>query len=632
MNNTLPHPRTLSKWYLESALNGEPGILTESINTLRSASKKMKEEGKTLVGSLSFDEMAIRRHLEYVNAEQRFSGYIHCGKTLPDGQLPIANQILVFMFTSLHEKTSIPVAYYGIKSLDKSEKRDLIIEILTELHHTGVKVVNITFDGLMSNRGACELLGASFDVRNIVPFFKHPVDGSNVYILLDSCHMLKLLRNALGDLKSIKDPKLGKILWNFFVALESFRKSNFITHRLTKKHIQYGSNKMNVRLAAQTFSSSVAKGMDHLKAIGYESFQSCDATIEFCTRINDLFDITNSKKIRSDNIYKSALNPSNAEKIFEFFENMSSYIRSLKFNKKFCVASKRKTGFIGFLVNMMSIESLYKDLVTSGILENLPTFYLSQDPLESFFSRVRSLHGANDNPTLQQVKSAMRKLLFLNEITSNEFANCEDNLNILTVSSAKSRLIHQQPANSGIVEGDEEDAFWENLMLEDENVVNEAIRLEERDKIAEEFTIAFFAAKVEKNIQSKQFECADCQNIFNVNHKIEGIFSSMSQRPCKSTFLICKLVYKYENDIKNKAEFNYQTIVNRTLNSVNNLDLFAETYSYHQDNQHKNFMIESIIHEFIRIYSTYIARNVTLEQQKLLLRNRNKRATIFSGQ
>lgn len=634
--NNLPHPRTLSKWYLESECNGEPGTLTEAMKSLRSLAENLKREGKQLVGSLALDEMSIRRHVEYVQQERRFSGFIHCGKPSSDGSLPVANQVLVFMFTALNFETSIPIAYYAITSLDQYEKRDLIVKMITELHAIGIKLVNITFDGLITNRGACELLGACFDYHNIIPYIIHPVDGSRVYISLDSCHMLKLIRNALGDLGSINDPTCGSILWSYFHELETFRtESNFVTHRLNKRHLQYARNRMNVRLAAETFSNSVASTMNHLREIGIENFQSSGSTINFVRRINDLFDTTNSKRIRSDNPFKSAINQNNAAQIFDFFDEMDIYIRRLKFKRKLCVNSKRRTGFIGFLVNMMTIRQLYNILVPTGVLESLPTFYLSQDPLESFYSRVRSQHGANDNPTIQQFKSAIRKLLFYNEISSTEFSNCEDNLNILTVSSAKpSRLTNHQPQfENDIFQFEGETHTQED---DDEFLANEALRIEEQmPHSREETTIAFFAGCVEKNIQSKRTGCIHCRSAFDENGKIEGAFieNSRTQRPCISTYLICKEAHNYVNESKGKVDFDYKAIVNSTLNAIRNFDLFRQTNFVHQDGSyHKLGFITEIIDEYIRIYATYIERNITLEQQKIMLRNRNKRTTIFYGQ
>lgn len=307
----LPLPRTLAKWFSNSSCSGEPGVLTEAMQTLKSIAIKLKEDGQQLVGSLSFDEVAIRRHMQYDHQKKQFSGFIHYGKRNDDGSVPMANNVLVFMFTTLNYKVSIPISYYAITSLDSYEKKVLIVEMLTSLHSIGARVLNITFDGLPANLQACEMLGANLDPHNLSPHFPHPCDSYRVYVILDSCHMLKLIRNALGDLEYINDPSCGKIEWQYFKELESYRtENNYMSHKLTRRHIEYSRNRMNVRLATETFSKSVAAAMEHLLVAGDEKFQNSSSTINFIKMFNDTFDATNTRNILgAGSIFKSALNP-----------------------------------------------------------------------------------------------------------------------------------------------------------------------------------------------------------------------------------------------------------------------------------------------------------------------------------
>lgn len=466
----------------------------------------MKAAGKQAVGTVSFD-VSTRKHVQYDHQKKRFTGFIHLGKRNSDGSLPVANNVLVFMFTSLNCKDSIPIAYYAVKSLDAQEKRDLILEILSALHSIDVKVANITFDGLRSNIATCNLLGASLDPKNLVPYFPHPIDKSNVYVMLDACHALKLVRNALGDLGRINDPRQGSILWKHYMDLNNLKdRSMFVTHRLNKRHIQYSRNRMNVRLAAQIFSNSAAASMAHLKRIGVEEFQNCESTISFTENMDKTFDTMNSKEDRPG--FKGVFNANNYTAVFEHFDYMNTYIRQLKFYRKLCINSCRKTGFIAILINMIVIRRLYEELVQTGVLECLPTFYLSQDVLESFFSRIRSLLGANDNPTQQQFKSAIRKLLFINEVCSSDFANCEDNLNMLEISSASSIVAQDVVLNEQITNTSE--------FTEEESMAIELIREEEilqNDTNLLDATIAFFAGSAEAYVESnllKQLKCSNC--------------------------------------------------------------------------------------------------------------------------
>lgn len=51
-NKKLPHVSTLRKWYSNSDIKGEPGILLEAMNTLKSLGERMIKDGKQIVISL----------------------------------------------------------------------------------------------------------------------------------------------------------------------------------------------------------------------------------------------------------------------------------------------------------------------------------------------------------------------------------------------------------------------------------------------------------------------------------------------------------------------------------------------------------------------------------------------------
>lgn len=59
-NLTLPHPRTISKWYQH--IDGNPGFTQEAIKSIQQKITYFKHQ---ILFGLSFDEMCIRRHVEY---------------------------------------------------------------------------------------------------------------------------------------------------------------------------------------------------------------------------------------------------------------------------------------------------------------------------------------------------------------------------------------------------------------------------------------------------------------------------------------------------------------------------------------------------------------------------------------
>jgi hypothetical protein len=75
--------------------------------------------------------------------------------------------------------------------------------------------------------------------------------------------MLKLMRNTLGDKKSMIDGDSKFVSRDFIDKLHKLqeREGLHLGNRLRSAHVLWKNNKMNVRLAAQLFSDSVAPSL-----------------------------------------------------------------------------------------------------------------------------------------------------------------------------------------------------------------------------------------------------------------------------------------------------------------------------------------------------------------------------------
>lgn len=248
------------------------------------------------------------------------------------------------MLNGINVKFNLPVAHYFINTLDTTEKMFLLLTVLIAMTDIGVLVSMTIFDGLSTNITTMELLGASFDLDNLEPYFRNPVDNSKIFIMIDPPHMMKLMRNYIGSSKQIFDSAGRAIDWKFYEKLEMLRQSNeFVTHKLTKKHIKYEDKKMKVKLAVQLLSRSVARSIEYLKDSNPPEFQNSEGTIEFTLRLNNMFDILNS---RHDAIgeFKQPLCPENKDKMFEYLTGCKEYLAKLKIVSGLMINSSKKTG------------------------------------------------------------------------------------------------------------------------------------------------------------------------------------------------------------------------------------------------------------------------------------------------
>lgn len=110
----------------------------------------------------------------------------------------MATEVILFMFSAVNDELKIPIAYF-FTAPTKSLSRHLIANnVMKAILQCGVHLTSITFDGHTSNPGVCTAMGANLDVYS-EDF--HPsicVNNTNINIVLDPSHMMKMFRNVLG--------------------------------------------------------------------------------------------------------------------------------------------------------------------------------------------------------------------------------------------------------------------------------------------------------------------------------------------------------------------------------------------------------------------------------------------------
>ena len=167
------------------------------------------------------------------------------------------------------------------------------------LSGVGIEVISFTCDGPSCHFSMLSALGASLDPSQMTTWFPHPDDeNKKIYILLDVCHMLKLVRNTLGEKGILINNDDEKVLWAYIVELQRLQETEGLRlgNKLKKAHIQWKQQKMKVNLAAQSLSSSVADAIEYCwSELKLPQFQGCEATVTFLRIFDHLFDILNSR-------------------------------------------------------------------------------------------------------------------------------------------------------------------------------------------------------------------------------------------------------------------------------------------------------------------------------------------------
>ena len=191
---------------------------------------------------------------------------------------------------------------------------------------------------------------------------------------------------------------------------------------------------MNVRLAAQTFSESVAKAIDFLRnEVAINEFEGSEATTEFINRMNTIFDLLNSRNPYGQGT-KAPVSHVNLDTWLQSCQDIANYIFSLKDEKgNYLRTGQRKTAIWGFKFSIESIQSIVKELLNRSYkpYKHVLTYKLSQDHIELLFTKIRRRCGWNNNPNVLEFKYALRRIIIRNSIEpshTGNFTNFDDAL------------------------------------------------------------------------------------------------------------------------------------------------------------------------------------------------------------
>lgn len=161
-NNHLPSEVTIRSWFSQSDVRGDPGIQSETLIRLTKIAKDFeKKHDRKLLASLVFDEMYIKQQVYWSRDEMKYAGLKNYGEMSGDDvEKNIAKQAIVFMLNGIEVNFEFPFAYNFINELDKSQRSDLLSNVITAITDCGIKITNITFDGHAGNIPALEMLRA----------------------------------------------------------------------------------------------------------------------------------------------------------------------------------------------------------------------------------------------------------------------------------------------------------------------------------------------------------------------------------------------------------------------------------------------------------------------------------------
>lgn len=139
------------------------------------------------------------------------------GNGINDDALPVAADAIVFMVDSLDVSWK---GLYGYFFVNGEERANLVKVCIQQLSDIGVKVVSQTCDEPSYHFSMLSTIGASSNPSKMISHFPHPQNKKeNIWVLLDICHMLKLVRNTLAEKGITLDQENG----NIWLSLRNYK-------------------------------------------------------------------------------------------------------------------------------------------------------------------------------------------------------------------------------------------------------------------------------------------------------------------------------------------------------------------------------------------------------------------------
>uniref|UniRef100_A0A1B0CBA5 Putative dna transposase thap9 n=1 Tax=Lutzomyia longipalpis TaxID=7200 RepID=A0A1B0CBA5_LUTLO len=424
----LPHPNTFAVWY--KCTDADPGFTQESLDTLTELVKSEREQGRSVICQLAFDEKDIFPQVQKIG--EKCFGY--CTVTTVDKPSnDVATQVLLFMLIDINGAWKVPIGYFPVKHMNSEMKQNLIEKAILNAEATGAKVLGITFNGVNTNFSAMKLLGASFAMDD--PVFSVRIEGEShektYFVYPDPLDMIKRVRDTFMFEKQFLDGDGNIVDYTYVGELLNLYEKGSTQTDLKPIHAYFQRKKLNLNLVVQLLNKSVADALDHCRtnysALNVSQFGGCEATSKFIRMMSNVFEVLKSHQ--QANAEKSSILIGNLRRIKQFCENAQKYlfdlcllsnvqttsegdeIRYTFSEKESVISSSKKAGFLGLLICLDNLPKIFESAQSDLRALGLKTYFLNQDSIEQFYYSIKTNLCDNTNPSILQFRDAYKKLI-----------------------------------------------------------------------------------------------------------------------------------------------------------------------------------------------------------------------------
>ncbi|NXV08313.1 THAP9 transposase, partial [Cettia cetti] len=409
----LPHPYSLTKQVLFFSFNQNAAAGFSSDIFLQLQEKVERGDRGYRDCTLLVQDVSLQKQQEWDPQSKRLTGFVDLGAGILDAdEAPLASEAIILMAVGISSPWTAPLGYFLVSSTSGHFLAQLLRQAINKLNNIGIVVLAVTSGTSAHGAETARALGIRTDPRRIQCTFQHPPGSAHsIAYFFDVCHALLLIRNALQCFQKVE--WLGDTMWwQHLVELAALREQRVLElcspepGRARTK----GSYHLKVNLATLLFSEGVAEALEHLQKLGLASFQNCSGTVKFVRLMSSLCDVFYSR----GSYGKETLLAGNYTKISNLFDEAKSCFVNLTDSVgRYIIKSKRKLGFLSFLLNAESLKWLSSNYTCP---EGTPSHHLhthafSLDPLEQFLRALQQACGSSGSPTCAVFQAAYHKLL-----------------------------------------------------------------------------------------------------------------------------------------------------------------------------------------------------------------------------
>ncbi|KAM6136371.1 DNA transposase THAP9 [Phoenicopterus ruber ruber] len=408
----LPHPYSLTNWLSNN--EAAAGFSNDIFLCLQE--KVERGEQAYRFCALMVQDVSLQKQQEWDLQTQRLTGFVDLGAGVLDAdEAPLASEAIIIMAVGISSRWRAPLGYFFVSSTTGHLLAQLLRQTINKLNNIGITVLAVTSGTTAHGAETARALGIRIDPKRIQCTFQHPPGSAHsITYFFDICHSLHLIRNALQCFQKIEWLS-DTVWWEHVVQLAALQEEKVLEQR-TPKSGGPGSEEsyhLKVNLATPLFSEGVADALEHLQKLGLASFHNCGGTVKFVRLMSRLCDVFHGRGPYGRGL-KGPLLAGSYTKISHLFnEAKSCFITLTDSMGRHIIKSKRKLGFLSFLLNAESLKWLYSNYVC---LEGTPSHHLltyafSLDPLELFLRALGQACGSSGNPTCTAFQAAYHKLL-----------------------------------------------------------------------------------------------------------------------------------------------------------------------------------------------------------------------------